>query len=167
MRGTLFQLVGTFIYGSWRFFWYIQHLLGVFWWFSTMCIKMGTFLGWNHIKGNLVPYKLFLVSTYSCFTSQPWITSSKRFSKFSAISFLFYFILVSKFGICSNQYCTTWHRLQVLLLQTLRVSNLAMYIHLSTKLGVRTSTNFDLKLFQQYYNCGTYVQYILPSTFYK
>ena len=66
-----------------------------------MCIKMGTFLGWNHIKGNLVPYKLFLVSTYSCFTSQPWITSSKRFRKFIAVSFLFYFVLVSKYDMYS------------------------------------------------------------------
>ena len=44
-------------------FWYIQHLLGVFWWCSTMGVKMGTFFGWNLINDKLVQYKLFLAST--------------------------------------------------------------------------------------------------------
>ena len=52
-----------------------------------MGVKMGTFLGWNLINNKLVPYKLFLVSTQSCFTSQPWITSSSKRTKFSTLKF--------------------------------------------------------------------------------
>ena len=48
---------------------------------------MATFFGWNLINNKLVPYKLFLVSTQSCFTSQPWITSSSKRAKFSTLKF--------------------------------------------------------------------------------